>query len=93
LQVIVNNQQVPSDLSPEQASSARDTLAKAIYDRLFQWVYGRINKAIAAPKEDIKAVIGVLDIYGFEIFQHNSFEQFCINYVRRGQEEGGGRSR
>jgi myosin-1 len=78
--VIVNNQQVASDLSAEQASDSRDTLAKALYDRLFKWVYARINKAIAAPKEEIKAVIGVLDIYGFEIFKHNSFEQFCINY-------------
>jgi myosin-1 len=57
-----------------------DALAKAMYDRVFQWVYTRINKSIAAPAAAIKAVIGVLDIYGFEIFQHNSFEQFCINY-------------
>eukprot|EP00730_Choanoeca_flexa_P005615 TRINITY_DN11985_c2_g1_i3.p1 TRINITY_DN11985_c2_g1~~TRINITY_DN11985_c2_g1_i3.p1 ORF type:complete len:1188 (+),score=415.45 TRINITY_DN11985_c2_g1_i3:134-3697(+) len=78
--VIVNNQQVVSDLSPEQAKDACDTLAKALYDRVFQWVYKRINEAIAAPASEIKAVIGVLDIYGFEIFKNNSFEQFCINY-------------
>ncbi|EDQ87053.1 uncharacterized protein MONBRDRAFT_33469 [Monosiga brevicollis MX1] len=77
--VIVNNQQVVSDLSPTQAGDARDAMAKALYDRLFKWVYERINKAIAAPQNAIKAVIG-LDIYGFEIFKSNSFEQFCINY-------------
>eukprot|EP01147_Barroeca_monosierra_P006188 gene6188-7413_t len=78
--VIVNKQQVASELTAEQAQDAVDTLAKAMYDRLFKWVYTRINKSIAADSATIKAVIGVLDIYGFEIFDHNSFEQFCINY-------------
>eukprot|EP00043_Microstomoeca_roanoka_P000019 m.26308 g.26308 ORF g.26308 m.26308 type:complete len:998 (+) comp10019_c0_seq1:71-3064(+) len=78
--VIVNKQQVASELSAEQAQDAVDTLAKAMYDRVFKWVYTRINKSIAADASNIKAVIGVLDIYGFEIFQQNSFEQFCINY-------------
>eukprot|EP00055_Hartaetosiga_balthica_P007144 m.24170 g.24170 ORF g.24170 m.24170 type:complete len:997 (-) comp5625_c0_seq1:1821-4811(-) len=78
--VIVNRQQVASDLNVEQAQNAVNTLAKAMYDRLFKWVYERINTSIAAKKGDMKAVIGVLDIYGFEIFQTNSFEQFCINY-------------
>ncbi|EGD77017.1 hypothetical protein PTSG_07359 [Salpingoeca rosetta] len=78
--VIVNKQQVASDLNVDQSQDAIDTLAKAMYDRVFKWVYTRINKSIAADKSAIKAVIGVLDIYGFEIFQHNSFEQFCINY-------------
>ena len=49
------------------------------YERLFQWACDRINSAIAV-ETGIKAVIGVLDIYGFEIFEINSFEQFCINY-------------
>lgn len=47
-----------------QAQDAVDTLAKAMYDRLFKWVYTRINKSIAADSATIKAVIGVLDIYG-----------------------------
>ena len=78
--VIVNKQQLTSDLSAEQASDSRDTLAKAMYERLFRWVYERINSHISADKAKVKAVIGVLDIYGFEIFKINSFEQFCINY-------------
>eukprot|EP00054_Salpingoeca_dolichothecata_P022835 m.150677 g.150677 ORF g.150677 m.150677 type:complete len:1003 (+) comp24477_c0_seq2:92-3100(+) len=78
--VIVNKQSMASDLSAVQASDARDTLAKAMYDRLFRWVYTQVNHNIAAEADKIKAVIGVLDIYGFEIFEHNSFEQFCINY-------------
>lgn len=68
----------------EQAEHGRDALAKAIYDRLFTWIIRRINKAILVPGTEVQKrfhkVIGVLDIYGFEIFDTNSFEQFCINY-------------
>ncbi|NXW37776.1 MYO1G protein, partial [Phaetusa simplex] len=58
---------------------------QAIYERLFCWIVGRINAGIAARGYDARlhgksTVIGVLDIYGFEIFDTNSFEQFCINY-------------
>ena len=64
----------------EQAEFGRDALAKAIYDRLFTWIVGRINKAIEVPNKNaqkrLNRVIGVLDIYGFEIFDNNSFEQF-----------------
>ncbi|XP_053690877.1 unconventional myosin ID [Sabethes cyaneus] len=67
-----------------QAEYGRDALAKAIYDRLFTWIIDRINKAILVPGSNTQKrynrVIGVLDIYGFEIFDQNSFEQFCINY-------------
>jgi len=77
--VMVAGSPVSADLNPEQASAARDTLCKKMYERLFQWACDRINSAIAV-ETGIKAVIGVLDIYGFEIFEINSFEQFCINY-------------
>ncbi|NXW81913.1 MYO1G protein, partial [Alopecoenas beccarii] len=71
--------------SPREAAYARDACAKAIYERLFCWIVGRINAGIAARGYDARlhgksTVIGVLDIYGFEIFDTNSFEQFCINY-------------
>lgn len=54
---------------------------KAVYDRLFTWIVNKINSVIDVA--DVKkrgTVIGVLDIYGFEVFDANSFEQFCINY-------------
>ena len=56
-----------------------------MYDRLFTWIVGKINAALnvqgdAGKKSYMGTVIGVLDIYGFEIFDANSFEQFCINY-------------
>ncbi|XP_057208528.1 myosin VIa isoform X1 [Triplophysa rosa] len=65
-------------LKVEQASSARDALAKAIYSRLFDHVVTRINQCF--PFDSSANFIGVLDIAGFEYFEHNSFEQFCINY-------------
>ena len=67
-------------LNPAQAAAARDALAKAIYTNLFDWIVERVNKSLKA-KSAGELVIGVLDIYGFEIFQDNSFEQLCINYV------------
>ncbi|KAM9847042.1 unconventional myosin-Ic-like [Aulostomus maculatus] len=74
-----------SPLSFEQAVSARDALAKAVYGRTFTWLVEKINRSLAL-KDEIhhsgkgSSVIGLLDIYGFEVLQHNSFEQFCINY-------------
>ncbi|KAL0994280.1 hypothetical protein UPYG_G00120170 [Umbra pygmaea] len=75
-----------SPLNFEQAVAARDALAKAVYGRTFTWLVAKINQSLAF-KDDMhnsskgsSSVIGLLDIYGFEVFQHNSFEQFCINY-------------
>ncbi|MEE6476452.1 hypothetical protein FKM82_011082 [Ascaphus truei] len=65
-------------LKVEQANSARDALAKAVYSRLFDHVVNRVNQCF--PFERSSFFIGVLDIAGFEYFEHNSFEQFCINY-------------
>lgn len=67
-------------LNPTEAEQTRDALAKVIYHRLFDWLVEQINIAIR-PKVIRISSIGVLDIYGFEIFENNSFEQFCINYV------------
>ncbi|KAJ1080755.1 hypothetical protein NDU88_000948 [Pleurodeles waltl] len=66
-------------LNAEQASFTRDALAKALYTRLFDFLVDALNKAIQKDVEEYN--IGVLDIYGFEIFQKNGFEQFCINFV------------
>ncbi|RKP06216.1 P-loop containing nucleoside triphosphate hydrolase protein, partial [Thamnocephalis sphaerospora] len=67
-------------LNPVQATAQRDALSKAIYDRMFEWIVARINLAMK-ERGSADYIIGVLDIYGFEIFEHNSFEQLCINYV------------
>lgn len=67
-------------LNPAQASSVRDALAKAIYNNLFDWIVARVNVSMKAQAPTAH-IIGVLDIYGFEIFETNQFEQLCINYV------------
>ncbi|XP_078225714.1 unconventional myosin-VI isoform X3 [Callithrix jacchus] len=65
-------------LKVEQANNARDALAKTVYSHLFDHVVNRVNQCF--PFETSYYFIGVLDIAGFEYFEHNSFEQFCINY-------------
>ncbi|XP_072038335.1 unconventional myosin-If-like isoform X2 [Amphiura filiformis] len=66
-------------LNPEQAAYARDALSKAVHTRIFDFLVESINSAM--QKDRVEITIGVLDIYGFEIFQQNGFEQFCINFV------------
>ncbi|XP_042369881.1 unconventional myosin-Vb [Plectropomus leopardus] len=65
----------------QQAVEARDALAKHIYGQLFTWTVQRLNSALRSQRGQAKSFIGVLDIYGFETFDRNSFEQFCINYA------------
>ena len=67
-------------MSSFQAEAGRDAFAKHIYARLFNWVVGHVNRKLA-PDRNPHHFIGVLDIYGFETFEKNSFEQFCINYA------------
>ncbi|KAJ5917267.1 Myosin-1 [Penicillium verhagenii] len=67
-------------LNTVQALAVRDALAKAIYFNLFDWIVARVNQSLAA-RGSVANSIGILDIYGFEIFEKNSFEQLCINYV------------
>ncbi|KAI8584101.1 hypothetical protein K450DRAFT_218149 [Umbelopsis ramanniana AG] len=67
-------------LNVTQANSVRDALCKAIYETLFEWIVARVNVSLK-NRSASQHVLGVLDIYGFEIFEENSFEQLCINYV------------
>uniref|UniRef100_A0AAR2JA79 Myosin motor domain-containing protein n=1 Tax=Pygocentrus nattereri TaxID=42514 RepID=A0AAR2JA79_PYGNA len=80
--IVAKGEEMIGPLSLEQAVSARDALAKAIYGRTFTWLVQKINQSLAFQVSALKcsSVIGLLDIYGFEVFQNNSFEQFCINY-------------
>jgi len=78
--IFAEGAKVCSPLSAEQAVYARDALSKAMYERMFSWIIGKINTSLSANSKERKAVLGLLDIYGFEIFDTNSFEQFCINY-------------
>ncbi|XP_020698771.1 myosin-17 isoform X2 [Dendrobium catenatum] len=67
-------------LDPASAIVSRDGLAKTLYCRLFDWLVEKINVSIGQDPNS-KSLIGVLDIYGFESFKCNSFEQFCINFT------------
>ncbi|KAG2256591.1 hypothetical protein Bca52824_075885 [Brassica carinata] len=71
---------IKRSLDPESAVTSRDGLAKTVYSRLFDWLVNKINNSIGQDANS-KCLIGVLDIYGFESFKTNSFEQFCINFT------------
>ena len=60
---------------------ARDALSKAVYARLFEWVVTRINATMKGSVMDSASFIGLLDVYGFESFAVNTFEQLCINFA------------
>uniref|UniRef100_A0A8C8BBD9 Myosin VC n=1 Tax=Otus sunia TaxID=257818 RepID=A0A8C8BBD9_9STRI len=78
--IITTSETVIKPMTRAQAVNARDALAKKIYSHLFDFIVERINQALQFPGKQ-HTFIGVLDIYGFETFDVNSFEQFCINYA------------
>ena len=82
-QLITRGEKIMSNLNQQQAIVVRDSVAKFIYSSLFDWLVETINHSLATEQviEQAKSFIGVLDIYGFEHFAKNSFEQFCINYA------------
>lgn len=82
-QLVTRGEKIMSNLTQQQATVVRDSVAKFIYSSLFDWLVETINRGLAtdAVLERANTFIGVLDIYGFEHFAKNSFEQFCINYA------------
>ncbi|XP_004434879.1 PREDICTED: unconventional myosin-XIX isoform X1 [Ceratotherium simum simum] len=67
--------------SRAECDTRRDCLAKLVYARLFDWLVSVINSSICADPSSWSTFIGLLDVYGFESFPHNSLEQLCINYA------------
>ncbi len=65
--------------SVTKAKDVRDGVAKALYARLFQWIVARLNGYLQPYPDNDQLTMGILDIFGFENFEVNSFEQFCIN--------------
>uniref|UniRef100_A0A1I8N9D6 Myosin head n=1 Tax=Musca domestica TaxID=7370 RepID=A0A1I8N9D6_MUSDO len=85
--LFAHGETVVSTLSREQSVDVRDAFVKGIYGRLFVHIVRKINAAIYKPRATSRNAIGVLDIFGFENFDQNSFEQFCINYANENLQQ------
>ncbi|XP_030055926.1 unconventional myosin-VIIa isoform X1 [Microcaecilia unicolor] len=89
--LITRGETVSTPLSMEQALDVRDAFVKGIYGRLFVWIVDKINAAIYRPVSQgpklVRRSIGLLDIFGFENFTVNSFEQLCINFANENLQQ------
>ncbi|KAM4590632.1 myosin VIIAa isoform 2-T2 [Fundulus diaphanus] len=89
--LITRGETVSTPLSMEQALDVRDAFVKGIYGRLFVWIVEKINAAIYRPTSSqpkaLRRSIGLLDIFGFENFTINSFEQLCINFANENLQQ------
>lgn len=86
--IVARGQEIRTNLTPDKAADARDALAKTIYGALFLWVVDQVNASIGWKNDgDIRSSCGVLDIFGFECFAVNSFEQLCINYTNEALQQ------
>ncbi|XP_075775625.1 unconventional myosin-VIIa isoform X3 [Pelodiscus sinensis] len=89
--IITRGETVSTPLSMEQALDVRDAFVKGIYGRLFVWIVEKINAAIYRPPshelQSVRRSIGLLDIFGFENFTVNSFEQLCINFANENLQQ------
>uniref|UniRef100_F7ESW5 Myosin X n=1 Tax=Ornithorhynchus anatinus TaxID=9258 RepID=F7ESW5_ORNAN len=83
--MILRGEEILTPLNVQQAIDSRDSMAMALYSQCFAWVIKKINSRIRG-KEDFKS-IGILDIFGFENFEVNRFEQFSINYANEKLQE------
>jgi myosin-5 len=86
--VVVRGEEIKTELTPAMAADARDALAKTIYGALFLWVVDQVNQSICWEDDgDVRSSVGVLDIFGFECFDINSFEQLCINFTNEALQQ------
>ncbi|XP_078258138.1 myosin VIIAa isoform X2 [Rhinoraja longicauda] len=89
--IITRGETVSTPLNMVQALDVRDAFVKGIYGRLFVWIVEKINAAIYKPPsrepKTVRRSIGLLDIFGFENFHSNSFEQLCINFANENLQQ------
>lgn len=85
--IFAHGETVISTLSRDQSQDVANAFTKGIYGRLFVFIVKKINAAIYKPKTSMRSSIGVLDIFGFENFNLNSFEQFCINFANENLQQ------
>lgn len=77
----IGGAEIVSHLGIRDCVAYKDSLAKALYDRMFNWIIYKLNQTLLPPSTAQSHYIGLLDIFGFEVFPENGFEQFCINYT------------
>ena len=77
--IISQQHEILQPMSVDQATKARDSLAKFMYSKLFDWIITKINATLSSPYA-VQNTFGILDFCGFENLEDNHFEQFCINY-------------
>ena len=86
--MVTRGEEIRIDLTPDKAADARDALAKTVYGAMFLWVVREVNNSIMWENDnDIRSSAGVLDIFGFESFAVNSFEQLCINFTNEALQQ------
>lgn len=83
-QIKVGQEVFHKDLTPQQSSETRNTLCKRLYHKMFREIVEGINKHLDCSGQKF---IGILDIFGFESFQTNRFEQLCINYTNEALQQ------
>uniref|UniRef100_A0A3Q3JP94 Myosin X n=1 Tax=Monopterus albus TaxID=43700 RepID=A0A3Q3JP94_MONAL len=83
--MILRGEEISTPLTVEQAVDSRDSMAMALYSQCFNWIIRKLNTRIRG-REDFKS-ISILDIFGFENFEVNRFEQFNINYANEKLQE------
>lgn len=86
--VVARGEEIITELTIDKACDARDALAKTVYGALFLWIVDEVNKSILWENDsEIRSSVGVLDIFGFECFKINSFEQLCINFTNEALQQ------
>ncbi|KAL3848316.1 hypothetical protein ACJMK2_019184 [Sinanodonta woodiana] len=88
--IVTRGESVTTAMGVDASQDVRDAFVKGIYGKMFIWIVEKINLAIYKPKTNAKhyrTCIGVLDIFGFESFDRNSFEQLCINYANENLQQ------
>lgn len=85
--LLVQGDRVVSPISAASAIESRDALVKAIYGHIFEFIVEMINKTLHKDRPLTSGSVGILDIFGFENFDFNSFEQLCINYANENLQQ------
>lgn len=85
--LIAHGEKIVSPISASAAMEGRDALVKAIYGHIFEYIVEMINKTLHKDEQLSSGSVGILDIFGFENFESNSFEQLCINYANENLQQ------